>query len=108
MILRLLADLIGLLALAVVPRRSIEAENLVLRRQLAKYCDPRGESEGEFDLRARNRNGTARVLRLADPGVGGACTCDSQMLGDTLQRRKFIARWDLVCRIPRRNVKSSR
>jgi len=37
MVLRLVADLIGLLVLAVRPRRSIEAENLVLRRQLALF-----------------------------------------------------------------------
>src|SRR5688572_4880121 len=37
MVLRLLADLIGLLALTVRPRQSIEAENLVLRRQLALF-----------------------------------------------------------------------
>src|SRR5437667_4303264 len=37
MVLRLVADLLGLLVLAVRPRRSIEAENLVLRRQLALF-----------------------------------------------------------------------
>jgi hypothetical protein len=37
MVLDLLADLIGLLALTVRARQSIEAENLVLRRQLALF-----------------------------------------------------------------------
>ena len=36
-VLLLLADLVGLVRLAISPRRSIEAENLVLRRQLALY-----------------------------------------------------------------------
>src|ERR1700694_2441061 len=37
MVLRLLGDLIGLLVLTARSRRSIEAENLVLRRQLALF-----------------------------------------------------------------------
>ena len=37
MVMGLLADWIGLLALTVRPRQSIEAENLVLRRQLALF-----------------------------------------------------------------------
>ena len=37
MVLRLVADLTGLLVFAVKPRLSIEAENLVLRRQLALF-----------------------------------------------------------------------
>ena len=36
-VLRLLADLAGLIALSVRPLRAIEAENLVLRRQLALF-----------------------------------------------------------------------
>jgi putative transposase len=36
-IVRLLADLVGLIALSVKPRRSIEAENLFLRRELALF-----------------------------------------------------------------------
>jgi len=36
-VLRLLADVGGLFALSVRPRRVIEAENLVLRRQLALF-----------------------------------------------------------------------
>jgi putative transposase len=36
-IFRLLADLFGLIALSVRPRRSIEAENLFLRRELALF-----------------------------------------------------------------------
>ena len=36
-VLRLLADLAGLIALSVRARRAIEAENLVLRRQLALF-----------------------------------------------------------------------
>ena len=40
-VLRLLADLAGLIALSVRPRRAIEAENLVLRRQLALFKERR-------------------------------------------------------------------
>jgi hypothetical protein len=36
-LLRLLANLAGLIALSVRPRRAIEAEDLVLRRQLALF-----------------------------------------------------------------------
>jgi putative transposase len=36
-VLRLLADLAGLVVLSVTPRRSVEAENLFLRRELALY-----------------------------------------------------------------------
>lgn len=36
-VLRLLADRVGLVALSVRPRKAIEAENLFLRRQLALY-----------------------------------------------------------------------
>ena len=36
-VLRLLADLAGLVVLSLRPRRSVEAENLFLRRQLALY-----------------------------------------------------------------------
>jgi putative transposase len=36
-ILRLLADLVGLFVLSIRPRRSVEAENLFLRRELALY-----------------------------------------------------------------------
>jgi len=46
MVIRLLADLVGLIALSVRPRRSIEAENLFLRRELALFKErgirPRG------------------------------------------------------------------
>ena len=38
---RLLADLVGLIALSVRPRRSIEAENLFLRRELALFKERR-------------------------------------------------------------------
>ena len=52
MVLRLFADLIGLLALAVRPRRSIEAENLVLRRQLALFKE-RGVKPRRIDPATR-------------------------------------------------------
>jgi hypothetical protein len=38
-VLQLLADLVGLIALSVRPRRAIEAENLMLRRQLVLFKD---------------------------------------------------------------------
>lgn len=41
-VLGLFADLVGLVALTIRPRRSIEAENLVLRRQLALFKDSVG------------------------------------------------------------------
>src|SRR6266852_3214828 len=52
MIARVFADLIGLLALAVRPRRSIEAENLVLRRQLALFKE-RGVKPRRIDAATR-------------------------------------------------------
>src|ERR1700694_5901153 len=50
--LRLVADLIGFLVLAVRPRRSIEAENLVLRRQLALFKE-RGVKPRRIDAATR-------------------------------------------------------
>jgi putative transposase len=63
MIVRLLADLIGLLMLAVRPRRSIEAENLVLRRQLALFKE-RGVKPRRID--AATRLSVAWLSRLCD------------------------------------------
>jgi putative transposase len=61
--LRLVADLIGLLVLAVRPRRSIEAENLVLRRQLALLKE-RGAKPRRID--AATRLSLAWLSRLCD------------------------------------------
>ena len=63
MVLRLVADLIGLLVLAVRPRRSIEAENLVLRRQLALFKE-RGAKPRRID--AATRLSLAWLSRLCD------------------------------------------
>ena len=63
MVLRLLADLIGLLALTVRPRQSIEAENLVLRRQLALFKE-RGVKPRRID--AATRLSLAWLSRLCD------------------------------------------
>jgi len=52
MVLSLVADLIGLLVLAPRPRRSIEAENLVLRWQLALF-EERGVKPRRIDAAAR-------------------------------------------------------
>jgi putative transposase len=52
MVLRLVADLIGLLVLTVRSRRSIQAENLVLRRQLALFKE-RGAKPRRVDTPAR-------------------------------------------------------
>src|SRR5260370_23745127 len=52
MVARLLVDLFGLLALTVRPRRSIEAENLVLRRQLALFKE-RGVKPRRIDAATR-------------------------------------------------------
>jgi hypothetical protein len=51
-VLRLLADLAGLIALSVRPRRGIEAENLVLRRQLALFKE-RGMKRRRIDAATR-------------------------------------------------------
>jgi len=54
MVLRLVVDVLGLLVLAVRPRRSIEAENLVLRRQLALFKE-RGVRPRRIDATTRLR-----------------------------------------------------
>jgi hypothetical protein len=51
-VLRLLADLVALAVLAHRPRRSLEAENLVLRRQLALYKE-RGIKPRRIDAATR-------------------------------------------------------
>ena len=51
-VLRLLADVAGLIALSVRPRRAIEAENLVLRRQLALFKE-RGMKPRRIDAATR-------------------------------------------------------
>ena len=61
--LRVVADLIGLLVLALRPRRSIEAENLVLRRQLALFKE-RGVNPRRVD--AATRLSLAWLCRLCD------------------------------------------
>ena len=63
MVLRLVADLIGLLVLTVRSRRSIEAENLVLRRQLALFKE-RGVKPRRID--AATRLSLAWLSRLCD------------------------------------------
>ena len=51
-ILRLLADLVGLIALSAKPRRSVEAENPFLRRELALYQE-RGIKPRRVDAATR-------------------------------------------------------
>jgi putative transposase len=51
-VLLLLADLVGLALLSIRPRRSIEAENLVLRRQLSLYKE-RGVKPRRIDAATR-------------------------------------------------------
>ena len=63
MVLRLLGDLIGLLVLTARSRRSIEAENLVLRRQLALFKE-RGVKPRRID--AATRLSLAWLSRLCD------------------------------------------
>src|SRR5437899_11050553 len=63
MVSRLLADLIGLLVLTARSRRSIEAENLVLRRQLALFKE-RGVNPRRID--AATRLSLAWLSRLCD------------------------------------------
>lgn len=62
-LLRLLADLVGLLALSLRPRRSIEAENLFLRRELALFKE-RGIRPRRVD--AATRLSLALLSRLFD------------------------------------------
>ena len=52
LLLRLLGDLSGLVALAMKPRRTLEAENLLLRRQLALYRE-RGVKPRSIDAAAQ-------------------------------------------------------
>src|SRR5215831_10652929 len=63
MVLRLLAGLIGLLVLTVRSRRSIQAENLVLRRQLALFKE-RGVKPRRVD--AATRPSLAWLARVCD------------------------------------------
>jgi putative transposase len=62
-ILRLLADLVGLVVLSVRARRSVEAENLFLRRELALYQE-RGTKPRRAD--AATRASLAFLCRLFD------------------------------------------
>jgi len=62
-VLRLLADVVGLAVLAGRPRRSLEAENLVLRRQLALFKE-RGMKPRRID--AATRASLALLSRLCD------------------------------------------
>jgi putative transposase len=62
-VLRLLADAVGLAVLSVRPRRSLEAENLVLRRQLALFKE-RGMKPRRID--AATRASVASLSRLCD------------------------------------------
>ena len=62
-VLRLLADLAGLIALSVRPRRAIEADNLVLRRQLALFKE-RGMKPRRID--AATRASLALLSQLCD------------------------------------------
>ena len=62
-VLRVLADLAGLVALSIRRRRSVEAENLVLRRQLALFKE-RGVEPRRID--AATRISLAWLSRLCD------------------------------------------
>src|SRR4030095_8308300 len=63
MVLRLVADLLGLAALSIRSRQSIEAENLVLRRQLALFKE-RGVKPRRID--AATRMSLAWLSKLCD------------------------------------------
>jgi putative transposase len=62
-VLRLLADMAGLIALSLRPRRSVEAENLLLRRQLALYRERRIKPRR---IDAATRLSLALLARLFD------------------------------------------
>jgi putative transposase len=62
-VLRILADIVGLTALSIRPRRSVEAENLILRRQLALFPE-RGVKLRRID--AATRVSLAWLSRLCD------------------------------------------
>src|SRR6476660_2666617 len=63
LVLRLLGDLVSLSALSIGPRRSLEAENLFLRRQLALYQE-RGVKPRRVD--AATRISLALLSKLFD------------------------------------------
>ena len=46
------------------------------------------ESDGQRDMRARDRNDSARVFGLDDPDIRGASALNSEFMGQTLQSRK--------------------
>ena len=62
-LLRMLVDLVGLVVLMVRPSRSVAAENLVLRRQLALLTE-RGVKAGRID--ATTRISLTWLTRLCD------------------------------------------
>jgi hypothetical protein len=78
-VLRLLADLIGLAMLGIRPRQSLEAENLFLRRELALYRE-RGMKPRRIDAATTVSAGVSFwAVRLA-PGAGGSTPGDSNPL----------------------------
>jgi hypothetical protein len=83
MVLRLVADLIGLLVLSARPRRSIEAENLVLRRQLALFRE-RGVRPRRVATASRHRDRAGDCSGATNHGEDGRLfrwSCDSSFDG---------------------------
>ena len=76
-VLRLLADLAGLVALSLRRRQSVESENLFLRRQLALYQE-RGIKPRRID--AATRVSLALLSRLFDWRDALAVACSNQEL----------------------------
>jgi hypothetical protein len=66
--LQLLADLLGLVALSIRPRRWLEAENLFLRRQLALY-EEQGSKPRRVD--AATRMSLVLLSKLCSEFCGG-------------------------------------
>lgn len=64
-LLRVLADLVGLALLAFRPRRSLEAENLALRRQLALYYGAGNKAAPHRCCDSREPGDAFEALRLA-------------------------------------------
>ena len=87
-VLRLLADLAGLVVLSLRPRRSIEAENLFLRRELAQYQE-RAVKPRRVDAATRESLALLswRVLGLVDTAIGVAPAIDPEGMGGSLQPR---------------------
>ena len=75
-VLRLLAELTALIALSVRPRRAIEAENWVLRRQLALFKE-RGMKQLRLEPKRRMKATAPRRAAGPEPGLCARRCCST-------------------------------